>query len=329
MEKLTGKGKMLFLAAVLALSLAVVSSPQGVSAAPWPERNITIVVAYNPGGGFDLVARVTAPFIEKYLPKRASVIIKNVPGGGTRIGTRELAKAKPDGYTISIFDPVSLAVMEYGGKPDWLNVRKLTWLAQLDNLADMLVVGPKTGFKHPRDLKGKTVRFAGQDDATIFRSAVVAHSLGAMPVFVRYGGTGEAVMASLRGDLDALSLSWSSGMRQVKTSEDKMIPLLVSSKVPGLNVPSGKELGITVDELVMDHPHTMAGPPGMPSDVQRMWEETFVKVTKDPEWIAKMEKLGYPASPLIGKKKLDAPIAATMGRMDKYKDIIGGLTLIK
>ena len=153
--------------------------------------------------------------------------------------------------------------------------------------------------------------------------------VGAKPVFVRYSGTGEAVMASLRGDLDALSLSWSSGMRQVSTSENKMIPLLVSSKVPGLNVPSGKELGITVDELVMDHPHTMAGPPGMPSDVRRLWEETFAKVIKDPEWIAKMDKLGYPASPLIGKEKLDASIAATMGRMDKYKDIISGLTLIK
>ena len=178
MQKFTGKEKMLFLTAIIMISMVAGFSPQEVRAAPWPERNITIVVAYNPGGGFDLVARVTAPFIEKYLPKRVSVIVKNVPGGGTRIGTRELAKAKPDGYTISIFDPVSLAVMEYGGNLDWLDVRKLSWLAQVDNLADMLVVGPKTGFKHPQDLKGKTVRFAGQDDATIFRSAVVALSLG-------------------------------------------------------------------------------------------------------------------------------------------------------
>lgn len=328
MEKMTGKGFILFLAAVIALSIVAGFSPQGISAAPWPERNITIVVAYNPGGGFDLVPRLTAPFIEKYLPKRVSVIIKNVPGGGTRIGTRELVKAKPDGYTIGIFDPVSLAVMEYGGNLDWLDVRKLSWLAQLDSLADMLVVGPKTGFKHPRDLKGKTVRCAGQDDATIFRSTIVAHSLGAIPVLVRYSGTGEAVMASLRGDLDALNLSWSSGMRQVKASENKLIPLLVTSKVPGLDVPSGKELGITFDEFVMELPHAMAGPPGMPSDVRRMWEETFAKVVKDPEWIAKMEKVGYPASPLIGKK-LDAKIAATMERMDKYKDIISGLALMK
>ncbi len=303
--------------------------PDSIRAADWPARNITIVVAYNPGGGFDVVSRLAAPFIEKHLPKRVGVVVKNVPGGGTRIGTRELVKAKPDGYTISIFDPVSLAIMQVGGNLDWLDVKKLSWLAQLDNLADMVVVGPKTGFKHPGDMKGKTVRFAGQDDATIFRSAVVARSLGAKAVFVRYSGTGEAVMASLRGDLDALSLSWSSGMRQVRTSEDKMIPLLVSTKVPGLNVPSGKDVGIEVDELVMDHPHMMAAPPGLPADIRRLWEETFTKVMKDPEWIAKMDKLGYPASPVVGKDKLNASIAAIMGRMDRYKDIISGLTLIK
>lgn len=313
---------------VIAL-LMMVFSPDWISAAEWPSRNITIIVAYNPGGGFDLVARLTAPFMEKYLPRKVSVVVKNVPGGGTRIGTRELVKAKPDGLTISIFDPVSVAVMQVGGNLEWLDIKKLSWLAQLDNLADLTVVGPKTGFKDPKDLKGKTVRFAGQDDATIFRSAVVARSLGATPVFVRYSGTGEAVMASLRGDLDALSLSWSSGMRQVKTSEDKMIPLLLSSPVPGLNVPSGKDVGIEVDEIVMDHPHTMAAPPGLPPDIRRMWEDTFSKIFKDPEWSAKMDKLGYPASPMIGKDKLDAQIATIMGRMDKYKDLISGLGLMK
>jgi tripartite-type tricarboxylate transporter receptor subunit TctC len=315
--------------AFAALFIVAVFLPGNLAAADWPARNITIVVAYNPGGGFDVVSRLAAPFIEKHLPKRVGVVVKNVPGGGTRIGTRELVKAKPDGYTISVFDPVSLAVMQVGGNLEWLDVKKLSWLAQLDNLADMLVVGPKTGFKHPKDLKGKTVRFAGQDDATIFRSAVVARNLGAAPVFVRYAGTGEAVMASLRGDLDALSLSWSSGMRQVRTSEDKMIPLLVSTKVPGLNVPSGKDVGIEVDELVMDHPHMMAGPPGLPADIRRIWEETFARIVKDPEWIAKMDKLGYPPSPVIGKDKLNASITAIMGRMDRYKDIISGLTLIK
>jgi len=301
--------------------------PGWVSAAEWPTQNITIIVPYNPGGGFDLVTRVTAPFIEKYLPRKVAAVVKNVPGAGTRIGSRELVKAKPDGLTISIFDPVSVAVMQLGGQLEWLDIKKLSWLAQLDNLADLVIVGPKTGFKSPRDLKGKVVRFACADDATIFRSAVVARNLEATPIIVRYSGTGEGIMASLRGDLDALSLSWSSAMRQVKASEDKMIPLMVSSRVPGLNVPSAKEFGIEVDEIIMDHPHTMAAPPGLPPEIRHNWEDIFSKIFKDPEWGAKMEKLGYPPSPMIGKDKIDAQIEAIMKKMDKYKDIISMLGL--
>ena len=313
---------------VLAL-LTMVFFPCWISAAEWPSNNITVIVTYNPGGGFDLVARLAAPFIEKYLPRKVSVIVKNVPGAGTRIGTRELVKANPDGLTISIFDPVSVAVMQAGGQLEWMDIKKLSWLAQLDNLADMLVVGPKTGFKHPSDMKGKKVRFATADDATIFRSLVLGRGLGAVPVIVRYSGTGEGVMASLRGDLDALSLSWSSGMRQVKATENKLIPLMVSSAVPGLNVPSGRDFGIEVDEIVMNHPHTMAAPPGLSPEIRHIWEETFLKIFRDPEWLANMDKLGYPASPMIGKEKLDAQIADIMGRMDKYKDIISSMGMTK
>ena len=296
-------------------------------AAPeWPSKTITIIVAYNPGGGFDVVSRLAVPFIEKYLPKKVSVIVKNVPGAGTRTGTRELVKAKPDGLTIGIFDPVNVGVMEVGGKLEWLDTRKLSWLAQLDNLPDMCLVGPKTGFKHPNDMKGKTVRFFGTDDATIFRSAVVARSLGVTPLFVRYGGTGEAVLASLRGDLDAFSLSWSSGLRQVKATDNQLLPLLVSSRVPGLNVPSAQEFGIKVDEILMDHPHILAAPPGLSPAIRSLWEETFTKVFKDPEWSAKMDKLGYPASPLLGKDKLDAIIAAIMAGIERNKDILPGLS---
>jgi len=304
-------------------------SPCKAAAAEWPDHDITIIIAYNPGGGFDAVARLTAPYIQKYLPRRASVIVKNVPGAGTRIGTRELVKAKPDGLTISIFDPVTIAVMEVGGQVDWLDSKKLSWLAQLENLADMMVIGPKTGYKTPKDMTGKTVRFSATDDATVLRSAVFARSVKCTPRFVRYNGPGEAVLASLRGDLDAMSLSWSSGMRQIKASDNKMIALVVSSPVSGLNVPSLRDFSIDADELILDHPHFVAAPPGLSPEVRRLWEDTFAKVFKDPEWSASMDKLGYPISPIVAKEKLDANMAETLERMGKYKDILSSLDIIK
>ncbi len=299
------------------------------AAAGWPSQNIILIVTYPPGGGFDLVSRITAPFIEKYLPKRASVIVKNVSGAGTRIGTRELVKSKPDGLTIGILDPINISLMELGGKLEWLDTRALSWLVQIDNLADMVVVGPKTGFKTPKDMKGKTVRIAAPDDAGVIRGGVHARALGVVPQFVRYGGMGEIILAIARGDCDVTTASWSSGMRQVKASDDKVLPLFVSVKVPGLNVPSLQEFGIAVDEIIVGHIHLLAAPPGLPPEIRTLWEGVFSKVFKDQDWFDKMNKAGYPASPLLGKDKLDTLIADYMERMNRYQDLISGLTLLK
>ncbi|MFB3883847.1 MAG: Bug family tripartite tricarboxylate transporter substrate binding protein [Thermodesulfobacteriota bacterium] len=330
MRRLKGKKPFLILI-LLALSLmsGFHSGTTLAAGAEWPSGNITLIVTYPPGGGFDLVARNTAPFIEKYLPKRASVIVKNVSGAGTRIGTRELVKSKPDGLTIGILDPINISLMELGGKLEWLDTRKLSWLSQLDNLADMVVVGPKTGFKTPKDMKGRTIRIAAPDDAGVIRGGVHARALGATPQFVRYGGMGEIMLAIARGDCDFTTASWSSGMRQVKALEDKVIPLFVSVKVPGLSVPSLQEFGIAVDEIIVGHIHLLAAPPGLPPEIRTLWEEVFSKVFKDQDWFDKMNKAGYPPSPLVGKDKLDTLIADYMERMNRYQDLISGLSLLK
>lgn len=73
--------------------------PEAASAA-YPEQPITMIVAYAPGGGTDLVARAMAPFIEKYLGDGARIIVVNRTGAGGEIGYAALAGAPKDGYTI-------------------------------------------------------------------------------------------------------------------------------------------------------------------------------------------------------------------------------------
>ena len=70
--------------------------------APYPARPIELIVAYGPGGGTDLVARLLARHLEKQIG--ASVVVLNRPGAGGGIGFGELARAKPDGYTIGFIN---------------------------------------------------------------------------------------------------------------------------------------------------------------------------------------------------------------------------------
>src|SRR5918912_10281 len=71
-----------------------------IARAAYPERPITLIVAYPPGGGTDLVARALAPFMEKYLGGGARIVVVNRAGAGGEVGFAALANAAPDGYTI-------------------------------------------------------------------------------------------------------------------------------------------------------------------------------------------------------------------------------------
>ncbi|HZQ61096.1 MAG TPA: tripartite tricarboxylate transporter substrate-binding protein, partial [Casimicrobiaceae bacterium] len=68
--------------------------------AAYPERPITLIVAYPPGGGTDLVARALAPFVEKYLGSGAKIVVVNRAGAGGEVGFAALANSPADGYTI-------------------------------------------------------------------------------------------------------------------------------------------------------------------------------------------------------------------------------------
>jgi tripartite-type tricarboxylate transporter receptor subunit TctC len=70
------------------------------AAAAYPEKPITIIVAYPPGGGTDVVARAIAPFLEKYLGGGAKFLVVNRSGAGGEVGFAAIANAPPDGYTI-------------------------------------------------------------------------------------------------------------------------------------------------------------------------------------------------------------------------------------
>ncbi|MGE3646981.1 MAG: Bug family tripartite tricarboxylate transporter substrate binding protein, partial [Reyranellaceae bacterium] len=82
--------------ALAALLVFALSTP--AQAAPFPDRPITIVVPFEAGGSTDVSARVVAKALSDVL--RQPVVVLNQPGAGGRIGTRRVASAGPDGYTL-------------------------------------------------------------------------------------------------------------------------------------------------------------------------------------------------------------------------------------
>ena len=320
-------GRAVFVAAMAWVVVALTLMFPPVTAAEWPTKDIILVVPYAAGGGYDLVARASAPYIAKHLGKKMSVVVKNVPGAGGKIGLVEMARSKPDGHTIAVVDPADVAVLEVAGQMKEIEIAKLSWLGRLDKLPDLMVVGVKSGYKTPADMKGKAIRFAAIGAGVTFRTAVVAKAMGCDPRFVSYDGTSPASIATMQGDIDAFMVNWVSSMRMVRANEGKLVPFFVaaSERIGDIKtVPSARDYGLNLEESVLGYAHILVAPPNLPPDIRKAWEETLTAVFKDPEWQAQMTKAGYPPAGLIGEKMV-AGVRATLSSTRKFKDTIASI----
>src|SRR5271167_3362795 len=86
------------LSGLCALIAAYLCGLLAAAAEDYPVRPITLIVPYPPGGGVDVMGRLTGQRLSEALGQQ--VVIENRPGAGGMIGTRDAAKAAPDGYTI-------------------------------------------------------------------------------------------------------------------------------------------------------------------------------------------------------------------------------------
>ncbi len=87
-----------------AFACALAGFAPGSATAAWPDQPINMIIAYAPGGGTDIAARVMIPFIEKYLGEGAKINVINRPGASGDIGFTAIATAVPDGYTIGFIN---------------------------------------------------------------------------------------------------------------------------------------------------------------------------------------------------------------------------------
>src|SRR5690606_14653837 len=108
MQTLNLRRRFIRLTARAACLCAVAALTGTVQAAGYPSHPINFIVSYGPGGGTDLVARMMAPFLQKYLGNDSRIVVLNRPGAGGAIGFAELARAQPDGYTIGFINTPNL-----------------------------------------------------------------------------------------------------------------------------------------------------------------------------------------------------------------------------
>lgn len=222
----------------------------------YPNRPVTMVVPFPPGGVADTVARPVAEAMGRYL--KQAVIIENKGGAGGGIGMGQVAKAKPDGYTLV------MALSSFVVLPEADKLLKRTPMYQLDQLkpiarftADptVLVVRAESPWKtyaefiayvkaHPAKVSFGSSGNYGTMHVPMEQLKVATSSY---MLHVPYTGAGPAVLALLAGQVDALSTGPASVLQLLKSGKVRALAHWGDGRLAVMpEVPSLKELGVPV-----------------------------------------------------------------------------------
>jgi tripartite-type tricarboxylate transporter receptor subunit TctC len=281
----------------------------------FPARNITIIVPFKPGGGFDLQARLLGPFLEKYLPNKVHVVIENVSGAGGKMAAVQLARSVPNGYTIGLIGLESIAFMRATGQLTD-DPQHWSWLGQVGSEPLVVAATIESGLKSPADLKTKKFRF-GVTSEMLPSAAILCRAVGAKFQPVHFDGSGEVVLAAMRGDVDAWVFSWPTAIKSVRDSQGKMASLFVVSKARLASIPEVHtlaELGIEAEAgvyAVGAVSRVIAAPAGLDASVREILMSAIERTAHDPEFIEQMKHAEFEiatADPDTIRSKLKAAV---------------------
>ncbi len=280
---------------------AAPAAPAQPTAAPkaavWPEkgRAITIVVPWDPGSGADVLARLLAPVLEKDLGVPIEVVDK--PGGGTQIGLTELAKSKPDGYTIGMTNQTTTVLTYLDPERKAAYGRKD--FAPIANFAvdtTSIAVKPDSPFKSLKDLVAEAKAKPGQvkigDSGALssihFDLLRFAKAAGITVAPVHFSGGATAVTAVLGGHTDATCQGLGTMASQVKGKQVTVLGTMGAKRsrfVP--DVPTMTEQGFSV---IGPSTRSFAAPGGTPKEIVNRLAEAFKKAIDNPDVQKKLDE---------------------------------------
>ncbi|MHA7869276.1 MAG: Bug family tripartite tricarboxylate transporter substrate binding protein [Salipiger thiooxidans] len=283
--------KTLLTAAAMALGLA-----QPLLAADYPAGPVTVVVPYSPSGNTDVFMRHLAPYLEKAWGQ--PVLIDNRPGGGSMVGTAQVAQAKPDGQTLLV--TTSAYVTAPAIQPDLpFDPREdLIPVANVGDVSYILVTNANSDFDTLDEFVAaskespKFAATAGLGTTTHFAIEKFIADSGADVDVVHFKGGGPAVVSILSGETDIYGSSVSSAGENLTSGKVRALAVLGNARIDALpDVPSTAELGYP--DLEIKQWVGMFVPAGTDPAIVEKLNADVNAALKNEEFIAKVTPLDW------------------------------------
>ena len=286
------------LLSMLAAGCAVAAGAVAAQDAKWPQKPITYIVPFPPGGTTDILARAIAVKLGPALG--TTIVVENKPGAGGNIGSDFVAKAKPDGYTIlggtissHAINPSIYPKMPYDA------VKSFQPITLLGTNANVLVVGAASPYKTVQDViaaakaKPGSISFASAGNGTSQHlSGELFKSLAGISMeHVPYKGSGPAIQDVMAGHVPLMFDTTVVAAPHIQSGKVRALAVTSTKRVGSLpGVPTMTEAGVKGYEIVSWQ--GVFAPAGTPKEIVQRLNAEIVKILKMPDMRERLAGLG-------------------------------------
>lgn len=290
------------LSAVLAAGLAPFAA-HGQSDA-YPDRPITVVVGYPPGGSTDLTGRAVADQLSKKL--NVPVVVENVGGAGGAIGAHKVSRAAPDGYTLLLGANNEIAINRLISPSVKYSYKDFTPIGLIASQPMVLVASTHSGIKTVDQfisaVKAKPGKYiygsSGVGTALHLSAEMAKQQAGLFMSHIPYRGVGPLTTDLYGGTVDFGVYVLSSGLSHIR-----------GGKVVALGITEKRRSAVAPDIAPLaDHPvltqmdigvwFALMAPPNLPETITARLRKALAESLQTPEFRKKLEDNGSTVAPL-------------------------------
>jgi len=283
----------------LALAFAATLLSHALFAQQYPERPVTIVVPFTPGGSSDITARTVAAKLQESLGQ--SFIIDNKPGANGGLGGKFVATSKPDGYTLFVGSIGVFAINQslykdlgYDTKKDFdlLSVAVRTPNA-LVTRANFPANNVAEFIDYLKKNPGK-VSFAssGTGSSDHLTAALFWQKTGTSGIHVPYKGGSAAHLDLIAGNVDVSFQNLGSITQHVKAGKMKLLAVTADKRDPAVpDVPTLTEAG--VPGIAVYSWQAFVAPKGLPANVKARLQPALIAAIRHPDTVKKFNEQGF------------------------------------
>ncbi len=280
------------------LICALGASMAMTTAMAWPDKTVTIVVPFPPGGSTDVIARTLQPRLQEKLG--GTFVVENKAGATGTIGATHVVRSAPDGHTLFVSSLGPFVIAPHLFKVTYDAPKDFDFISVAVQAPNVLVVPAASPHKSMADVTafqkanpGKmTFASSGNGSSDHLTAELYWQQTGTTGVHVPYKGGGPVMTDLLGAQVDSSFMNINTAMPQIVAGKLRALSITSAQRSPLLpNVPTLDELGIK-DANVYSW-QAVAGPKGMPADVKAKLHAAIRDTLNDPAVKPKLLEVGF------------------------------------